>query len=347
MKRVLHCFGLIVVISLLSACVLPPAAPVAVEATATGTAPAEPAAASSGALTIIDGSGVTLRFDTPPQRIVCLYTRCTEVLATLGLVPLALPSWIAEIASEPAYFPQPNAIVILAPTNDDIGFDLEEVAALKPDLVLGWEELRAPLDGIAPLHAVANDLDSYQESNEEIRAFAHLFGREAEAEAAIQAFMDRLAAYQQQSPRDRSIINLWANEGAITYRDGASGTCNLLKEVANCDWPDPENADRWSVSTTIEGLLQLDPDFILYDDWADAYTDNAALLAGLGADPLWQELSAYKTGQIVETPTTLYNLDGMGTVGAARMLDVLMPLLYPTVFSQALTDAEVAELVGK
>ncbi|MBX3013039.1 MAG: ABC transporter substrate-binding protein [Caldilineaceae bacterium] len=311
------------------------------------TSEAAPAATAAGALAITDGSGVTLTFDTPPQRIVCLYTRCTEVLATLGLTPVALPSWIAEIASEPAYFPQPNEIVILAPTNDDLGFDLEELAALKPDLVLGWEELRPALEGIAPLHAVANGMDSYQESNDEIRAFAHIFGREAEAEVAIQAFLDRLAAYQALSPRDRSIINLWAGDGSIVYRDGESGTCKLLKEVAECAWPDPANADTWSVQTTIEGLLQLDPDFILYDDWAEAYADQDALLAGLGSDPLWQELSAYKSGQIIETPATLYNLDGMGTVGATRMLDTLLPLLYPDVFPTALTDAEVAETLAK
>ncbi len=261
-------------------------------------------AAATSAYSITDSSGTTLNFDTSPERIACLYTRCLEVLATLGVLPIAVPEWIAPIAQDPAYFPQPNDITVLAATNDDIGVDLEQLAALKPDLVLGWEELRAPLDGIAPLHAVANSMDSYQESHDEIRAFAKLLGREQPVEENIKQFLDRLAAYKQRAPGDRSIIYLGVGE-ELFYRDGQSGTCNLLKEIAHCDWPDPTNQDTWSVATSIEGLLQLDPDVILVSDWAGQFADEQAMREELGKQPLWQELTAFKAGRVYLEPKGL------------------------------------------
>lgn len=346
MSRTSRAAAAALLLAVLTACAAPtPVSPTAAPATAI-LPTATPTAAPNEPVTITDGSGVELTFDAPPQRVVCLYTRCIEVLAAVGVTPIAVAGWIANVTTDPDYFPQPNEIVALRETNDDMGFDPEELAALEPDLVLGWEELRAPLEGIAPVHAVTNDLDSYQEANDEVRAFAQIFGREAEAEAAIQAFLDRLEAYKRLSPQDQSVINLFKTE-SIFYRDGQSGTCNLFKEVAGCDWPDPANASSWSVETSVEGLLQLNPDVILTSADPAQYPDEAALLADWGTDPLWHEISAFRNEQIIIIPATIYNMDGMGPIGATRMLDYFLPRIYPEVFPAALTDAQVQAALGQ
>ncbi|HYF61776.1 MAG TPA: ABC transporter substrate-binding protein, partial [Herpetosiphonaceae bacterium] len=299
------------------------------------------------ALAITDGTGTTLTFGERPEKIICLYNRCTEVLATLGVTPQALPASMADLAADPGYFAQPNEIVLLRETNDDVGFDLEELAALKPDLILGWEELRTSLDGIAPVYAVTNDMNSYQDSHAETRAFAALLGREAEAEAAIQAFLDRLEAYKRRSPKDRSVMYTFFYDDKVYYRDGASATCALLNEVAGCDWPDPAGASSWSVESSIEALLAFDPQLLVFDSYGlDAKTDEE-LRAALGQDPLWQELTAYKENRLILQPAQIRSMDGMGTVGATRLLDYVMPLLYPETFPQPLSEDEVKASLGQ
>lgn len=318
--------------------------PTPAAATAPAVQPTTAPTEAGQALSIVDGTGQTLTFDAPPQRIICLYSRCMETLAALGVEPLAIAPWsfMVALAENPQYFEQPNEIVVLKDAGGDV--DLEEIAALEPDLVLGWEEIRTGLDGIAPVYVVSDEMDSYQESLEEIREFAALLGREAQAEASIAAFEDRLAAYQQLAPKDRSVMYVGGTQNEIYVRDGESGTCNLFKEVAECAWPDPENAATWSFVTSMEGLLEFNPDVILLESWDADYPDTEALLAVLAENPLWQELAAYQNDRIFPVVSDAKDLDGMGTIGGSRLLDNYLPLIYPEVFPEPLTEAQVQEL---
>jgi iron complex transport system substrate-binding protein len=295
-------------------------------------------------LSIVDGTSTTLTFKEPPQRIVCLYSRCLELLAALEVVPVGIMVSFESFAADPAYFPQPNEIALIN-WDGDVP-DIEQIAALQPDLVLGWQELQAPLAGIAPVYSVINEQDSYQESHDEIRAFGRLLGREDIAEANITTALNRLAAYKQLSPGDVSVMDVFFSNDTSYYRDGESGTCNLLKAVAVCDWPDPSNATTWSVEANDEALLQLDPDVILVSTYGFEGLSEAEIRAQLAERPLWAELSAMQSGRVYIEPEGV-NLDGMGTVGMIRMLDRLMPLLYPDVFPEPLTDEQVQQILAE
>jgi iron complex transport system substrate-binding protein len=315
-------------------------------------APSAPAATAASAatgfpMTITDGSGTTLSFDAPPTRIACLYTRCIEVLAALRYDQIAVPTWANDFVNDLAYFPQPNTITLLPETSDDIGVDLEQLAAFKPDLILGWAELRPSVEAFAPVHAVVDDMNSYEKSFDEIRTFGKLLGREAEAEQQIKRALERLAAYKALSPNNVAVMYGFFSQGAFSYRDGASGTCNLFKEIARCDWPDPENSSSWSVEVGDEGLLAFDPDVLLVDSYGFDGKTNEQIIEELAQRPLWAELSAVKNKRLYIVSEAVANVDGMGTVGMSRMLDVYGPLLYPDVFPQALTDAQVQEILAQ
>lgn len=312
---------------------------VAEDATAEATPEAteEPSDANDP-LTITDGAGNKLTFDKAPERIICAYTRCLELLATLEIVPVGVPVWLEAFTKDPDYFPQPNDITIIPEEGDSI--NLEQTIALKPDFILGWQELKDALGDVAPVYMVVDGQDSYQESHDEIRMFARLFGREQLAEKNIKAALDRLAAYKAQSPRNVSIMNGFFYDGSFYYRDGASGTCNLLNEVALCEWPDPANAASWSVQVNMEALLELDPDILLLG--ADGKTVDELV----AEQPLMAELSAVKNDRVYFTGDKPTNLDGMGTVNMTQMLDTFMPLLYPEIFPAPLTDAQVQETIG-
>jgi iron complex transport system substrate-binding protein len=295
-------------------------------------------------LTLVDGAGNTLTFDKAPQRIVCLYSRCIELLAALEVEPVGAMVSDEPLFTDAHYFPQPNKITVIEWEGDSP--NLEQIAAIKPDLVLGWEELREPLKGIAPVYSVIDSQDSYEKSHVEIRAFAKLLGREQVAEQNIKAAVDRLAAYKAKSPANLSVMYGFFYNSAFNYRDGASGTCNLLKEVAKCDWADPKNVASWSVQVSDEGLLALNPDVLLLDGFGFDGKTNAEIVKTVSERPLWPELSAVKANRVFIASDAVANMDGMGTVGMTLLLDVYMPLLYPDVFPVALTNEQVAEIVA-
>jgi iron complex transport system substrate-binding protein len=299
-----------------------------------------PVSAQDKKLTLVDGAGNTLTFEKAPERIVCLYSRCIELLAALEVEPVGAMVTHEPMFKDAHYFPQPSKITVIEWDGDNPNF--EQIAALKPDLVLGWDEVRDPLKDIAPVYSVINEQDSYQESHVEIRAFAKLLGREEVVERNIKAALNRLAAYKAKSPANLSLMYGFFYNDSFYYRDGASGTCNLLKEVTPCNWPDPANAATWSVQVNDEGLLALNPDILLIGGKTD---EEIAKIAT--ERPLWAELSAVKAKRVYVESTKVLNMDGMGTVSMEMMLDVYMPVLYPDVFPKALTDEQVAEILTK
>jgi iron complex transport system substrate-binding protein len=181
-----------------------------------------------------------------------------------------------------------------------------------------------------------------QDTLDHLMDFGRLFWREAEAEAAIQGFNERLAAYQSLSPRDQSVLLVaYWDEGAWIY-SGASVPCSILNLVAICDWENPEpQPGSWGYSSTVEAVLQLDPDVIILENWTELSNEDA--LAQLQADALWSEVRAVQNERIF----LMENRDayGLGPVGGARLLDLYMPLIYPEIFPAPLTDEEVQAIV--
>lgn len=304
-----------------------------------------PVLAQDPDLTIVDGAGNKLTFEKAPERIVCLYSRCIELLAALEVEPVGAMVSHEPLFADKNYYPQPHKIAIIEWDGDTP--NLEQIAALKPDLVLGWDELREPLKAIAPVYSVIDAQDSYEKSHIEIRAFAKLLGREAIAEKNIKTALDRLAAYKAKSPADVSVMYGFFYNDSFYYRDGASGTCNLFKEVAKCEWPDPANAASWSVQVNDEGLLALNPDVLFIDSSGFEGKTDEEIVKAVSERPLWAELNAVKAKRVFVASDKVANMDGMGTVGLRLLLDVYMPILYPEVFPAALTDQQVADILSE
>jgi iron complex transport system substrate-binding protein len=296
--------------------------------------------------TITNNDGSVLTFDTPPERIICLYHECLEHLAALDVTPLATADWSVPqmLAASPLYFEQPNTIAFIPDVDDSP--DFEVIAEIKPDLVFGWQELIAPLEGIVPVADVVTQDNSYQGTLQTLRAYSQVLGKQAEAEAAIKTFEDRLNAYKELSPRNLTVLQSGTADGKEFWVSTSfSVPCSLLNEVAICDWADPNpTPGTWGYTASAEGLLALDPDVIILESW-DATKNAADLVALMTADPLLSELNALKNGRVLtDTDRDSY---GIGVIGGARLLDAYMPLLYPEIFPEPLTDAQIQEILAE
>ncbi|MBI1295954.1 ABC transporter substrate-binding protein [bacterium] len=358
-QTILRLITVVFLFALLAACAAPAQTPVA-ETTAPDptTVPTEEAAeesmdesaaaapsAGGFPVTVTDGLGRELTFNTPPQRVIALYNGNFGNLAVLGVRPvatLANPSMIAD----PRYFEDGESIPSVA--GADGGIDLEAVAAAEPDLILAssMEEVQS-MESIAPVY-VPLDTDSLDGLYAETRNLATILGLADQTEATISAFQNRLTAYQTLAPREVTVM-LAGPTGdelnEIRLRTVASPDCRLLNQIAICEWADPTGGDSWSYQTTPETLLELNPDYIYY--WRAWEGTQEELLDHVRQNPLWAEVGAVQNERLYHVPGYT-NPIASSLIAATQLLDTFAPWLYPEVFPDGpLTDEQVQEAVER
>jgi iron complex transport system substrate-binding protein len=294
-------------------------------------------------LTLKDGEGVELTFQQPPERVVCLDNACVEEMSFLGVLPAAVGEFYNyNILVDPANFGEAARDVPQIPSDGDGNPDFEVLAEMEPDLVVGWSELRPALEGIAPLYTLYYQTDALETLATDTRMLAKLLGIEQQAEQKIEAAYERLDAYSQLAPRDKSIfITGLGGERPefFTYDANEFWPCGLIELVAQCAYPTGIDGNL-----NLEALLNIDPDVIVIEEYDPDNGTVAALVEQFARnEPLWKELTAYKNDTIFVLPRTRAR---MGTLQSTlSVMDTLMPLVYSDVFPEPLTDEQVREIL--
>lgn len=294
-------------------------------------------------VTVVDGDGVELTFSVPPERVVCLDNKCVEDMAFIGIMPYAVGAPNPyRIANDPVNFGDAAAdLVQISSSGGDPNF--EEVAAIDPDLIVGWSELRPSAEGIAPFFSLYYGDGTLEGGFADTRALASILGRTQEVEEKIENFEARLEAYDQVIPDDVSILITDVDEEAETFwiagRDSfAYCWVDLIAECAS--------TAEVGGDASVEALLALDPDVLVLLDYEQDPAKMQAILDRLAENPLWQELSAFQNERIfTATPTTARFTSPQGALNA---LNHLIPRIFPDLFPNGpLTDEEVQEIVGE
>ncbi len=300
----------------------------------TATQPPAPTA-TPAPITLTDSAGETLTFMTRPARAACLTEICADIMAELGLEPVAVND---PLSSDPRFFGE-KASEFRVIGGSFFEPNLEDIAAAEPDLVFGLggvhDGLRDALRPIAPLYIV-NPM-TYEDSIGYLRDIGAAMGRSAEAEEAAQRFMDKLADYKARSPKDRTALVMFGSDVnfGIDTEDALTG--GLLAEVTDYPWPsqasDQGGQAAASPQFSLEEVLSVDPDVIFVQTLAFPGFQPPPLQEQLAENPLWSELRAVQNGEVHEVSFSLWST-GRGTRTLGLVLDEAMPLLYPDVFGE-------------
>jgi iron complex transport system substrate-binding protein len=289
-------------------------------------------------VTVTDGSGLTVTLEQPPERIVCMPTPCVHALAVFGIVPLAASRDIINAGLDTLVLGEAaNSITEIVWTD---GYDIEVILALNPDLVVSWQgaEEWMAIDVLRQSVPIYNSVDygvsaTLEPFETEIRNYGAMLGRGAEAEAFITETRKRLAAYDALSEPTTSVAFVRAAPGENSFI--ITPTCGpALALLITC----VGNTGEWIEATT-EGLPSFNPDVLVIEDWGEGVT-----LDSLAELPLWSELEAVKTGRVhllSPSRTIDYSL-----LSIANSLDVIMPLAYPEVFPEPLSDEQVQAILA-
>lgn len=302
----------------------------------TESAAASPAASPEPAtLSVTDSSGTELVFDKTPERVVCLTDMCVDILAELGLKPAAIKDTLATnpefFGDEAASFP-----VIGGAWNEP---STEDIAKAQPDLIMGMEAthggLRDSLKSVAPLYTL--NTTSYGESIEHLKNVGKLLGKAAEAEAAAQKLLDKIAAYKAQSPNDKKVALIMGRDANFWLFTENALEASIIKEVTPFPWPEPDgNTNVGYAQYSLEPMLKEAPDVIFVLSMAAFEGESVPLTEQFKSNPLWTNFKAVKDNQVHEMRQFVWT--GRGTRSLGILLDELMTKTYPEQFPQPLNS---------
>lgn len=307
------------------------------KSTTAASAPATTAATVQFPLTINDSVGNKITLAKPAERIACLTIECVDILKELGLVPLAAQFTLFQMESifnlNKLYGDKAKDIGQLRPNG--FQYDLEQLAQLKPDMIVGSKQaVEATKPESLKVAVYTLDYNGYELAIENLKNFGKITGKTVEADKAAQKFLDKLAAYKAKSPKDKSamIISSISNN-RFNINHVGTPSCALLNELGKCPWKVPAGGGS-TVPYSLEQILQDDPDFIFIRSRKDAASVKA--MEEMQSSPIWKELKAVKNKQVYEGDFYVM-AQSMGTFLLGEFLDYTMTTMYPNVFPKPVT----------
>ncbi|MER2030536.1 MAG: iron-siderophore ABC transporter substrate-binding protein [Solibacillus sp.] len=293
---------------------------------------AEPAEQKSTSYTVQHAMGST-NISSTPEKIVVLTNEGTEALLALGIKPVgAVSSWSGEPWYEHIAAQMDGVEVV----GQETAVDLEAIAKLKPDLIIG-NKIRQEADyenlsKIAPT-VFAETLTGQWKDNFSLYAEAVDAVNKGEEvlenyDAHIQETKESLGDVTNQSV---SVVRFLSGTSRIYYTDSFSGVIlnelgfNRVEEQADLFTKD----NQMAVEVGKELIPQMDGDLLFYFTYLPTGDDSAsATEAEWTADPLWQNLEAVKNGKAISVSDAVWNTAG-GILAAQKMLEEIQELLAP------------------
>jgi len=233
---------------------------------------------------VTDEAGRTVRIPQPVRRIVSLAPSLTETVYALGLQDL--------LVGDTDYCDYPADAQKKTKVGGGINPSLEEIAALRPDLVLvakGFNRLETvhALEELG-ISSYATDPHSVEEIIPSSKKLADILGAPGAGEALAQEMRSRLADLQQRVgalPPKRVLFVVWTqpliSAGKNTFIADAlrrAGARNIVD--SDPDWP----------QVNLEEVARQQPDFLVF---ALAHSETAPReIDELASFPGWQMLDA-------------------------------------------------------
>ncbi|MFD0434186.1 ABC transporter substrate-binding protein [Streptomyces chartreusis] len=264
--------------------------------------------------TIEHAMGETV-IESRPERVVVLDVGELDNVVSLGIKPVGLaptegspelPSYLKKDAGNPANIGTINNL------------NLEAIAGLKPDLILG-SRLRAA-DKYDELSKIAPTVFSIRPGftwKENYLLNAAALDRTAEAKAKLTAYDAKVKELDTKLGADKPTVSMvrYLPDGVIRLYANASFIGTILKDAGI---PRPKNQDIEDLAAEVsaENIDQADADYIFTGVYGDAKATDKSRAQG---NPLWKNLKAVKAGHAYDVPDETWYL-GLGVTAADQVL---------------------------
>lgn len=258
-----------------------------------------------------------------PQRVVVLDTGLQDHVIRLGVRPVGAAEPVAGGGFIKYLEPQLAGAV-------NLGFvrtpNIERVAALKPDLILGSKSFQAAiydqLTKIAPTVFVDNATVDWKGG---MIIVASALGKTAEAERVASAYQARVAEFKTKMGTklaDLKIAYIRAALDKMYIYHNTSFAGSVLKElgVKRPTAQDKDAPPSFAEAVTKERLKDLDGDAVFYSVYGANGPDT---MRSFTTDPLWSQLSAAQAKRVFEVSDEMWAV-AIGYTAAETIMDNLL-----------------------
>ena len=271
-------------------------------------------------VTLTDAIGKEVTLEKAPKRIVSLIPSNTEILFGLGL-----NDQIIGVNDNDNYPPE-------ATEKEKVGgieFNLEQIIALQPDLVLAHEsslygfgeEAIAQLEAVGITVFVVKDAKTFEETYTTIEQIGQLTGKTAEAKDMIASIQQGITDIEAKVTdlEEKSVFVVVGTEpdlyvaGQETYIDEMLDVLNVENVVPELGWP----------QYSAEQFVKSNADVILvtYDNDLEAISNNAT----------YAEMDAVKSGNVKLIDGDTTSRQGPRIVEG---IESIAEAIYPEVFNE-------------
>lgn len=270
----------------------------------------------SQALTVTDALERTIKFKTPPQRIVVagkaffmiadalyLFPDAGERIAAMGIFQQGSQSFVALLDPEAA------EKTVLPP-----GAGVEQIAAFQPDAVILKSYLAESLGKtleVIGVPVVYVDLETPKQYMRDLRILGDLFGQPARAEELVRYYHTKMTGIQdvtrelRESQKPRVLLlHYSAKDGVTAFQvPPLSWLQTRLVELAGGVpvWRDIRFGKGWN-TVTLEQISAWDADVILIVSYNQNPTE---VIDTIKSDATWNRMRAVQEGKLYAFPGDL------------------------------------------
>jgi len=257
-----------------------------------------------------------------PQKIVVLTNEGTEAVLSMGVKPVGAvnaftggKTWYAHLEKD---------LEGVKPVGEELQPNLETIASLKPDLILGvkmrHEKIYDQLSAIAPT-VFAETLRGDWKKN--FTLYAKAINKEAEGEKVIADF-DKKIEELKQKLGDKvktkiSLVRFMPGKTRIYYNDTFAGT--IFKQIGLAR-PEVQNKDTFADEVTKERIPEMEGDIMFYFVYDKGDGEGTKVEQEWINDPLFKNLNVVKNNKAFKVNDTIWNTAG-GVKAANLMVDEL------------------------
>lgn len=257
----------------------------------------------------INGVKYDFNFDKAPERAVSMSQFTTEIMLKLGLKDNMVGTAFLEEEIYPSVAKDYNEVPVIA----DKWPSLEELLAVEPDFVTGWEV--AFKKGVDSKMIAKNNINMFvPQSSIDFNAdldtlfndflmFGKIFNKEKEAQAYVDSERARVEELKKNTTDKKEFTYFIYDSGtdkAFTVFEGF--TPNLLKLINGKNVLSGKGVDKTWGETSWEDVIEADPDYFIIVDYSKGIrdeTDSESKINAIKSNPKLNELTAVKNNKFI------------------------------------------------
>ena len=253
-----------------------------------------------GPRTVMDFMGQPVTIEAPPQRVVGMSASISEMLFAIGVTPVGVTDGMDY----------PPAAAGLPTFGTGYQPDLEALAALEPDLIIGSGQLNMPilneLQAIAPTLMILTLTPGDVPNN--VRTLGQATWHDTEAEYLAQAYdgflsaMGTIGAAQAEGPSILIIVGTLEVPNYGKSETYLGDMARILGATNIADGNEDQGPFPGYTQLSTEYILDADPDFV----FTITRGSDTPMPESMVDDPIWSSLTAFQNGHVMELDNRLF-----------------------------------------